>query len=123
VTSRACDLEVLGAISMLTGLSAKAAVPVSHARIRSPAVSLWPRTLNPGMPSVRIMPQPGVVLDHLSGSQALLIAGLLSRTLPSGFADPTAFGDPIGLALAYIAFIGLQSSREGPLLRVIQAIL
>jgi hypothetical protein len=51
----------------------------------------------------------GVALYHLPGSQALLIAGLLSRKLSSGFADPTASGDPINLALA---FIGLQSSRE-----------
>ena len=37
----------------------------------------------------------------------LLIAGLVSRKLPSGFADPAAFGDLISLGLAYIAFIGL----------------
>jgi len=42
-----------------------------------------------------------------------LIAGLVSRKLPSGFADPAAFGDLISLALAYIAFIGLQRSRSG----------
>jgi len=37
--------------------------------------------------------------------------------VPSGFADPTAFGEPISLALAYIGFIGLQNSRaEKPLL-------
>jgi hypothetical protein len=30
----------------------------------------------------------GVVLDYLTGSQALLIAGLLSRTLPSGSRIP-----------------------------------
>src|SRR5262252_1506128 len=41
----------------------------------------------------------------------LLIAGLVSRKLPSGFADPAAFGDLISLALAYIAFIGLQRSK------------
>jgi hypothetical protein len=40
----------------------------------------------------------------------LLIAGLVSRKLPSGFADPAAFGDLISLGLAYIAFIGLQRS-------------
>lgn len=40
----------------------------------------------------------------------LLIVGLVSRTLPSGFADPAAFGDLISLGLAYIAFIGLQRS-------------
>jgi hypothetical protein len=48
---------------------------------------------------------------------ALLIAGLVSRKLPSGFAYPAAFGDLISLGLAYIAFIGLQrSSAEKPLL-------
>jgi hypothetical protein len=48
----------------------------------------------------------------------LLIAGLVSRKLPSGFADPAAFGDLISLGLAYIAFIGLQrSTAEKPLLR------
>jgi hypothetical protein len=48
---------------------------------------------------------------------ALLIAGLVSRKLPSGFAYPTAFGDLISMGLAYIAFIGLQRSRtEKPLL-------
>src|SRR5262249_27990437 len=41
----------------------------------------------------------------------LLIAGLVSRKLPAGFADPAAFGDLISLGLAYIAFIGLQRSR------------
>jgi hypothetical protein len=41
----------------------------------------------------------------------LLIAGLVSRKLPSGFAYPTAFGDLISLILAYIAFIGLQRSK------------
>jgi hypothetical protein len=47
----------------------------------------------------------------------LLIAGLVSRKLPSGFADPAAFGDLITLGLAYIAFIGLQrSTPERPLL-------
>jgi hypothetical protein len=47
----------------------------------------------------------------------LLIGGLVSRKLPSGFADPAAFGDLISLGLAYVAFIGLQRSRaEKPLL-------
>ena len=41
----------------------------------------------------------------------LLITGLVSRKLPSGFADPAAFGDLISLALAYIAFFGLQRSK------------
>lgn len=46
-----------------------------------------------------------------------LIAGLVSHKLPSGFADPAAFGDLISLGLAYVAFIGLQrSSAEKPLL-------
>jgi hypothetical protein len=43
----------------------------------------------------------------------LLIAGLVSRTLPSAFAYPAAFGDLISLGLAYIAFIGLQRSKAG----------
>jgi hypothetical protein len=47
----------------------------------------------------------------------LLIAGLVSHKLPSGFAYPAAFGDLISLGLAYIAFIGLQRSATGkPLL-------
>jgi len=41
----------------------------------------------------------------------LLIAGLVSRKLPLGFAYPAAFGDLISLALVYIAFIGLQRSK------------
>jgi len=41
----------------------------------------------------------------------LLITGLVSRKLPSGFADPAAFGDLISLTLAYIAFFGLQRSK------------
>jgi len=46
-----------------------------------------------------------------------LIIGLVSHKLPSGFADPAAFGDLISLGLAYIAFIGLQRSKAGkPLL-------
>lgn len=44
----------------------------------------------------------------------MLIAGLVTRTLPAGFADPAAFGDLISLALAYGAFIGLR--RSGALL-------
>lgn len=48
----------------------------------------------------------------------MLIAGLVSRKLPAGFADPAAFGDLISLALAYVAFIGLQrSTAERPSLR------
>jgi len=43
----------------------------------------------------------------------LLITGLVSRKLPSGFADPAAFGDLISLALAYVAFGGLHRSRAG----------
>ena len=47
----------------------------------------------------------------------LLIAGLVSRKLPSGFADPAAYGDLITLGLAYAAFIGLQRSEaDKPLL-------
>jgi hypothetical protein len=47
----------------------------------------------------------------------ILIIGLVSRKLPSGFADPAAFGDLISLGLAYIAFIGLQRSKaEKPML-------
>ena len=47
----------------------------------------------------------------------LLIAGLVSRKLPLGFADPAAFGDLISLGLAYIAFIGLWRPKTGqPLL-------
>jgi hypothetical protein len=47
----------------------------------------------------------------------LLITGLVSARLPSGFADPGAFGDLISLGLAYVAFIGLQRSKPGkPLL-------
>src|SRR5215469_11039854 len=46
-----------------------------------------------------------------------LIIGLVSRKLPSGFADPAAFGDLISLGLAYVAFIALQRSTAGkPLL-------
>ena len=41
---------------------------------------------------------------------ALLITGLVSRELPSGFAYPAAFGDLISMALAYLAFTGLQRS-------------
>jgi hypothetical protein len=48
----------------------------------------------------------------------LLIAGLVSRRLPAGFADPAAFGDLISLVLAYVAFTGLQrSTAENPALR------
>jgi hypothetical protein len=43
----------------------------------------------------------------------LLITGLVSARLPSGFADSAAFGDLISLGLAYVAFIGLQRSKAG----------
>ena len=53
--------------------------------------------------------------DHAAaGSHSTTCPG--SR-VPSGFADPTAFGEPICLVLAYIGFIGLQNSRaEKPFL-------
>ena len=41
----------------------------------------------------------------------VFFAGLVSRKLPSGFADPQAFGDLLSMGLAYIAFIGLLRSR------------
>jgi hypothetical protein len=44
---------------------------------------------------------------------AVFIAGLVSRKLPTRFADPTAFGDLVSLALAYVAFIGLQRPGAG----------
>ena len=53
--------------------------------------------------------------DHAAaGSHSSTCPG---SQVPSGFADPTAFGEPICLALAYIGFIGLQNSRaEKPFL-------
>jgi hypothetical protein len=43
----------------------------------------------------------------------LLMAGLVSHKLPTGFADPAAYGDLISLALAYVAFAALQRSKAG----------
>lgn len=44
-----------------------------------------------------------------------LIVGLATRKLPSGFADPEAFGDLISLGLAYVAFVVLHRSKaENP---------
>ena len=53
--------------------------------------------------------------DHAAaGSHSTTCPG---SQVPSGFADPTAFGEPICLVLAYIGFIGLQNSRaEKPFL-------
>ena len=43
----------------------------------------------------------------------MFITGLITRKLPTGFADPAVYGDLISLGLAYIAFIGLQRSPAG----------
>jgi hypothetical protein len=43
--------------------------------------------------------------------------GQAGSQVPSGVADPRAFGEPISLALAHIGLIGLRNSRAGkPLL-------
>jgi hypothetical protein len=42
----------------------------------------------------------------------MLITGLVVQKLPTGFANPAAFGDLITVLLAYIAFIALQRSRD-----------
>jgi hypothetical protein len=79
------------------------------------ATIIWPKM----QPQPRVQQLKTLTAIHLFRyfATALLIAGLVSRKLPSGFADPAAFGDLISLGLAYIAFIGLQRSRAGrPLL-------
>jgi hypothetical protein len=43
----------------------------------------------------------------------MLMVGLVSRKLPSGFAYPAAYGDLLSVALAYVAFAGLRRSGAG----------
>ena len=40
----------------------------------------------------------------------MLMVGLVTRKLPSGFAYPAAYGDLVSVALAYVAFAGLRRS-------------
>jgi hypothetical protein len=79
------------------------------------AAIIWPRLKQ--QPRVQQLKILTAIHFFRYFATALLIAGLVSRKLPSAFADPTAFGDLISLGLAYIAFIGLQRSGPGkPLL-------
>jgi len=79
------------------------------------ATIIWPKMKQ--QPRVQQLKSLTAIHFFRYFATTVLIAGLVSRKLPSGFAEPTAFGDLISLGLAYIAFIGLQRSRaERPLL-------
>lgn len=79
------------------------------------ATIIWPKMKQ--QPRVRQLEALTAIHFFRYFATTLLIAGLVSRKLPSGFADPAAFGDLISLGLAYIAFIGLRRPRAGnPLL-------
>ena len=82
------------------------------------ATIIWPKMKQ--QPRVQQLKNLTVIHFFRYFATTFLIAGLVSRKLPAGFADPAAFGDLISLGLAYIAFIGLQRSKAGkpPLLRV-----
>jgi hypothetical protein len=73
------------------------------------ATIIWPKMKQ--QPRVQQLKTLTVIHFFRYFATTLLIAGLVSRKLPSGFADPAAFGDLISLGLAYIAFIGLQLSN------------
>ena len=72
------------------------------------ATIIWPKL----KPRPRVQQLQTLTAFHFFRyfATTLLIAGLVSRKLPAGFADPAAFGDLISLALAYVAFIGLHRS-------------
>ena len=79
------------------------------------ATIIWPKMKQ--QPRVQQLKTLTAISFFRYFATTLLITGLVSRKLPAGFADPAAFGDLISLALAYIAFIGLQRSAAGkPLL-------
>jgi VanZ family protein len=75
------------------------------------ATIIWPRLRQ--QPRVQQLKTLTTIHFFRYFATTLLIAGLVSHKLPSGFADPAAFGDLISLGLAYVAFIGLQRSRAG----------
>jgi hypothetical protein len=72
---------------------------------------IWPRLEQ--QPRVRQLKTLTAIHFFRYFATTLLITGLVSRKLPAGFADPAAFGDLISLALAYVAFTGLQRSKAG----------
>jgi hypothetical protein len=72
------------------------------------ATIIWPKMK--GQPRVQQLKTLTAIHFFRYFATTLLITGLVSRKLPSGFADPAAFGDLISLGLAYIAFFGLQRS-------------
>jgi hypothetical protein len=82
------------------------------------ATIIWPKMKR--QPRVQQLKTLTAISFFRYFATTMLIAGLVSHKLPSGFADPAAFGDLISLGLAYVAFIGLQRAKAGqlPLLRV-----
>ena len=77
------------------------------------ATIIWPKMKR--QPRVQQLKTLTAISFFRYFATTLLMAGLVSRTLPSAFAYPAAFGDLISLGLAYIAFIGLQrSTAEQP---------
>jgi hypothetical protein len=75
------------------------------------ATIIWPKMKR--QPKVQQLKTLTAISFFRYFATTLLMAGLVSRTLPSAFAYPAAFGDLISLGLAYIAFIGLQRSKTG----------
>jgi hypothetical protein len=81
------------------------------------ATIIWPKMKQ--QPRVQQLKTLTAISFFRYFATTLLIAGLVFRKLPSGFAEPAAFGDLISLGLAYIAYIGLQRAKadKPPLLR------
>ncbi|MBO0770326.1 MAG: hypothetical protein J2P35_02595 [Actinobacteria bacterium] len=75
------------------------------------ATIIWPKLKQ--QPKVQRLKTLTAIHFFRYFATTLLITGLVSSKLPSGFADPAAFGDLISLGLAYVAFIGLQRSSAG----------
>jgi hypothetical protein len=75
------------------------------------ATIIWPKLKQ--QPTVQQLKTLTAIHFFRYFATTLLIAGLVSSKLPSGFADPAAFGDLISLGLAYVAFTGLQRSSAG----------
>ena len=73
------------------------------------AALIWPKMKQ--QPRVQRLKTLAAISFFRYFATTVFIAGLASRLLPRGFADPTAFGDLISLALAYVAFIALQRPR------------
>jgi hypothetical protein len=75
------------------------------------AALIWPKMKQ--QPRVQRLKTLTAISFFRYFATTVFIAGLVSRQLPRGFADPTAFGDLVSMVLAYVAFIALGRPGAG----------